>query len=60
MIWKVVAIIIDRHLTYTIRLHGVLHRFINFRVTGTSTLEAKVLQEIKGMYQIREGYPPGG
>ena len=44
VMWKVVALILNRRLTSSITFHDVLHGFRAGRGTGTATLEAKLLQ----------------
>ena len=44
--WKVVAVILNRRLTSSITFHDVLHGFRAGRGTGTTTLEAKLLQQL--------------
>ena len=47
--WKVVAVILHRRITTTITYHDKLHGFRAGRGTGTSTLEAKLLQQLAAM-----------
>ena len=49
VMWKVVAVILNRHLTSSITFHNVLHGFRAGRGTGTVTLEAKLLQQLAAM-----------
>ena len=49
VMWKVVAVILNRRLTSSITFHGVLHGFRAGRGTGTATLEAKLLQQLAAM-----------
>ena len=49
VIWKVVAVILNRRLTSSITFHDVLHGFRAGRGTGTATLEAKLLQQLAAM-----------
>ena len=44
VMWKFVAVILNRRLTSSITFHDVLHGFRAGRGTGTATLEAKLLQ----------------
>ena len=44
--WKVVSAILNRRLTASITFHDFLHGFQSGRETGTSTLEAKLLQQL--------------
>ena len=46
MMWKVVAVILNRRLTSSITFHDVLHGFRAGRGKGTATLEAKLLQKL--------------
>ena len=46
VMWKVVAAILHRRLTASITYHDFLHGFWAGRGTGTSTLEAKLLQQL--------------
>ena len=47
--WKVVAEILHRRLETSITYHDFLHGFRSGRVTGTATLEAKLLQQLSAM-----------
>ena len=49
MIWKVVAVILNRRFTSSITYHDALHGFRAGRGTGTATLEAKLLQQLASM-----------
>ena len=49
VMWKVVAVILNRRLTSSITLHDVLHGFRAGRGTGTATLKAKLLQQLAAM-----------
>ena len=49
VIWKVMAVILNRRLTSSITFHDVLHGFRAGRGTGTATLEAKLLQKLAAM-----------
>ena len=49
VMWKVVAVILNRRLTSSIAFHDVLHRFRAGRGMGTATLEAKLLQQRAAM-----------
>ena len=51
MFWKVISIIIDRHMMDSIEFHDVLHGFRAWGGTGTAALEAKLLQQIMDMLQ---------
>ena len=49
VMWKVVAVILNRRLTSSITFHDVLHGFRAGRGTGNATLEAKLLQQLAAM-----------
>ena len=49
VMWKVMAVILNRCLTSFITFHYVLHGFRAGRGTGTATLEAKLLQQLAAM-----------
>ena len=49
VMWKVVAVILNRRLTSSITFHDVLHGLRAGRGTGTATLEAKLLQQLTAM-----------
>ena len=49
VMWKVVAVILNRRLTSSITFHDVLHGFRAGRGTGNATLEAKLLQQLLAM-----------
>ena len=44
VMWKVVAVILNRSFTSSTTFHDVLHVFWAGRSTGTATLESKLLQ----------------
>ena len=44
LVWKVVAVVLNLHLTASITYHNFLNGFQEGRGTGTATLEAKLLQ----------------
>ena len=46
VIWKAVAVIINRRFTVAITYHNSIHGFRAGRVTGTTTLEVKLLQQV--------------
>ena len=46
VIWKVVANILNRQLTASMTFHKFLHRFRAGSGTGTTTFEAKLLQQL--------------
>ena len=46
VMWKVVAVILNRRLTSSITFHDVLHGFRAGRGTGTANLEAKLLKQL--------------
>ena len=49
VMWKVVAVILNRRFTSSITFHDVLHGFRSGCGTGTATLEAKLLQQLATM-----------
>ena len=49
VMWKVVAVILNRRLTSSINFHDVLHGFRADCGTGTATLKAKLLQQLAAM-----------
>ena len=49
LMWKLVAAILNRRLTASIAFHNFLHRFWAGRGTGTSTLVAKLLQQLAAL-----------
>ena len=49
VMWKVVAVILNRRFTSSITFHDVLHGFRVGRGTGTTTLKAKLLQQLVAM-----------
>ena len=49
VIWKMVVIILDHRLSTVIEFHDVLHCFGANRGTGTTSLEAKLLQHLVEM-----------
>ena len=46
VLWKVVAVILNRRLTSSITFHDFLHGYMEGRGTGTVTLETKLLQQL--------------
>ena len=46
VMWKVAAEILNRRLTASITFHDFLHGFWAGRGTGTTTLKAKMLQQL--------------
>ena len=52
VLWKVVIVIINCRLSTTIYFHEVLHEFWEVRGMGTTSIEAKLLQQLTDM---REG-----
>ena len=46
VIWKAVAVILNRRLTAAITYHEFLHGFRTGRGTGTTNLEVKLLQQV--------------
>ena len=49
VMWKVVAVILNRRFTSSIAFHDVLHGFRAGRSMGTATLEAKLIQQLAAM-----------
>ena len=49
VMWKVVAVILNRRFTSSITYHDALHGFRAGRGTGTATLEAKLIQQLAAM-----------
>ena len=49
VVWKVMALIINRRLSTTIFLHDMLHGFWVGRGMGTASLKAKLLQQLTAM-----------
>ena len=49
VIWKAVAVILDRRFATTITYQDFLHRFWAVRGTGTATLELKLLQQVAAL-----------
>ena len=49
VMWKVVAVILNRRFTSSITYHDALHGFRAGRGTRTATLEAKLLQQLAAM-----------
>ena len=49
MVWKLVAVILNRQLTGSIAYHNFPHVFRAVCGTGTATLEAKLLQQLAAM-----------
>ena len=49
VVWKVVAAILNRRFTSSVTYHDALHGLRAGRGTGTTTLEAKVLQQLVAM-----------
>ena len=49
VMWKVVAVILNRRFTSSITFHDVLHVSRAGRGTGTATLDAKLLQQLAAM-----------
>ena len=47
--WEVVTVILNRRFTSSITYHNVLNGFWAGRGTGTSTLEAKLIQQLADM-----------
>ena len=56
-VWKVVTVIRNRHLSIYISFQKIIHRFQMCSVTGTASIEAKLLQKLvamreEGLYAI--------
>ena len=51
VMWKVVETFIDTWVNTDIQFHDVLHGFRTRRVTGTSTMELKMAQELASIDQ---------
>ena len=49
VIWKVVAVILNRRLTASTAFHKFLHGFRAGCGTGTATLEANLLQQLAAL-----------
>ena len=49
VMWKIVAVILNRRFNSSITFHDVLHGLRAGRGTGTTTLEAKLLQQFTAM-----------
>ena len=49
VMWKVMAVILNRRLTFSITFHDILHGFREGCGTGTATLEAKLIQQLAAM-----------
>ena len=49
VLWKTVAIILDRRLGKAIVFHDVIHSFWYGLRTGAASLEAKLLQQLAAM-----------
>ena len=49
VMWKVVAVVLNRRFTSSITFHDVLHGFRAGRGTGTATLKAKIIQQLAAM-----------
>ena len=52
VIWKVISIIINRHLAERIEFQNVIHGFREWGGNRTAMLEAKLIQHISGMHQV--------
>ena len=53
MVWKAVAVILNRRVAASITYQGSLHGFREVFITGTTTLEFKLIQQVNAM---REGF----
>ena len=49
VMWKVVAVVLNRRLTSSITFHDVLHGFRAGHGTGNATPEAKLIQQLAAM-----------
>ena len=49
VMWKAVAVILNRRFTASITYHNYLHRFWAGRGKGTATLEVKLLQQVASL-----------
>ena len=49
VLWKTVTVIPNRNLTMDIGFHDTLHGFQAGQVTGTASLESKLIQQITAM-----------
>ena len=49
VMWKVVAVILNSRLTYSITFHDILHGLRAGCGTGTATIEVKLLQQLAAM-----------
>ena len=49
MVWKAVAVILNRRFTASITYHDSLHGFRAVRGMGTATLEVKIIQQVTAM-----------
>ena len=49
VMWKVVAAMLNLRITASITFHDFLHGLRSGRGTGTSTLEAKLLQQLTAL-----------
>ena len=49
LIWKAVAVILNRLFTAAIAYHDSLHRFWAGRGTGTATLEVKLIYHVAAL-----------
>ena len=49
VMWKVVAVVLNRRFTSSITFHDALHGFRAGRGKGTATLEAKLIQQLAAM-----------
>ena len=49
VMWKVVAVILNRLFTSSVTFHDVLHGFRAGRGTGTATFEANLIQQLAYM-----------
>ena len=52
VIWKAVAVILNRRFTASITYHNSLHRFWAGRGTGTATFEVKLIQHVAALREV--------
>ena len=52
VIWKLVAVILNRRFTTSITYHNFLHGILAGRGTGTATLELKILHQVAALREL--------
>ena len=52
MIWKAVAVILNRRFTAAITYHDSLHGFQTGRGTGTANLKVNLLQQVAALREV--------